>query len=157
MTDELEWTNQRVFALLARFIPLLDDNASTERLRSVFPQFRDFLKQLTINNDIYEGLFQVILTHIFRLEFYSPKCRLLFGRVVHCLLSIFEQKRNDKLIRSESAHLLGLLFDPTNSKYSEAASIAFVLPGVVTKCVVVVRSEPTTQFIESALDVRFSA
>lgn len=95
-------------------------------------------------------------THIFRLEFYSPKCRLLFGRIVHCLLSIFEQKRNDKSIRSESAHLLGLLFDPTNSKCSEAASIAFVLPGVVTKCVIVVRSESTTQFIESALDVSFS-
>lgn len=55
MAKSPEWLNQRVFAVLARFIGHLDE--SGERLQSIFPHFRDCLVQLLLDESVAEGLF----------------------------------------------------------------------------------------------------
>jgi hypothetical protein len=80
---------------------------------------------------------------------------LLFGSVVHSLLSIFKQKQQDKAIRLESGRLLASLFAPKYENCADSASIAFVLPGVVITCTGLISSEPSSQFVETVLDVSY--
>lgn len=57
MAESPEWLNQRIFAVLARFIPHLDEKAPIERLQSIFPHFRDCLRKILAEESVCEGLF----------------------------------------------------------------------------------------------------
>jgi hypothetical protein len=57
MTETTEWLNQQIFAVLARFIPHLDEKAPIERLQSIFPHFRDCLGKILADRSVCEGWF----------------------------------------------------------------------------------------------------
>ena len=55
MNDQPEWLNQRIFALLARFLPHLDANTPAERLQTVFAPFRECIEQILNDESVCEG------------------------------------------------------------------------------------------------------
>ncbi|KAI6234697.1 Riboflavin kinase [Aphelenchoides fujianensis] len=125
---------------LLRFLPLVDPTAPKGQLLDLFPRFKDCLEELL--EDTLVG---------WKVQLYTPKCRPLFGRLVHTLLALFGDPKQDKRVRGECCRLLFELVDSRRETTASSASVAFVLPGIVTKCTAVIKAEPNSEFTPSAL------
>ncbi|KAI6222401.1 hypothetical protein M3Y99_01504500 [Aphelenchoides fujianensis] len=139
MPEQPEWLQDRVFNTLARFLPLVDPTAPKGQLLDLFPRFKDCVEELLEDTS---GPLE---------ELYTPKCRPLFGRLVHTLLALFGDSKQDKRVRGECCRLLVELVNSRRDATASSVSVAFVLPGIVTKCTAVIKAEPNSEFTPSAL------
>ncbi|CAD5235439.1 unnamed protein product [Bursaphelenchus xylophilus] len=129
----------RIFSFLTRAIPLLDERTDSARVHELFPHVNDCLGECLRADELRKALL-------------LPENFVLYGRIVNTLLNLLENETIDKSIRAQCGEKLVDLFEPFDA-LEDPLGASILLPGVVSKCVRLIKKHPTGQFTVLALRV----
>ncbi|KAI6174224.1 Cysteine protease [Aphelenchoides besseyi] len=134
-----EWYQKPVFAVLLKFMSLVNEDAPKGQLLQLFPQFKSCVNALFSDGDTKQ-------------ELYEPRSRIAFGRLVDILCKHLSDRTNDHELRADCAQMLKIIVK-SNESTSNAGSVAYVLPGVAMTCIKVVKTETHSRFCGMSLSI----